>query len=170
MESHPTRQPTDQAWFREVLGCYPTGVTAITATLDGKPVGMAVGSFTSLSLDPPLVLFCPAKTSTTWPAIEQAGAFCVNVLSEHQEQVCRAMAAKAPDKFGDVAWRPGQTGSPVLEGAAAWIECVLERVVDGGDHWIVLGRVLELGREEGRSPLVFLGGGYGTFTSRSHEA
>jgi flavin reductase (DIM6/NTAB) family NADH-FMN oxidoreductase RutF len=160
-----TTDPTiDQARFRQVLGHFPTGVTVITAAPEGlPPVGLAVGSFCSLSLDPPLVLFCAAKSSSSWPKIEAVGSFCVNILAEDQEEVCRQFASKAEDKFAGVGYRPGHTGAPILHDVLGWIDCRLESVTDGGDHVIVVGRVLELEvAHEGR-PLVFFRGGYGRF-------
>jgi 3-hydroxy-9,10-secoandrosta-1,3,5(10)-triene-9,17-dione monooxygenase reductase component len=156
--------PIDAARFRQVLGHFPTGVTVVTAVLDGKPYGMAIGSFSSVSLDPPLVAFFPGKGSNSWPQIEQAGAFCVNVLGEHQEDVCRVFAGKSDDKFQGIGWHAGVTGSPKLDGAIAWIDCSIERTIEAGDHLYVEGRVhdLELGADGG--PLLFFRGGYGRFT------
>lgn len=155
--------PVDEARFRQVLGHFPTGVTVITAAPEGEPpVGLAVGSFASLSLDPPLVLFCAAKQSSSWPKIRDAGVFCVNVLAEDQEEVCRQFAGKG-DKYAGIGWKPGHTGAPILAGVLAWIDCRVEQVLDGGDHDIVVGRVLDLEvAHEGR-PLVFFRGGYGRF-------
>jgi flavin reductase (DIM6/NTAB) family NADH-FMN oxidoreductase RutF len=159
-----TSDPTiDESRFRQVLGHFPSGVTVITARAeDGTPAGLAVGSFASLSLDPPLVLFCAAKRSSTWPKIEAAGHFCVNILSEDQETLCRQFASKTPDKFAGVGWKPGQTGAPILNDVLGWIDCRIDSVQDGGDHHIVVGRVLELESSSGR-PLVFYRGGYGRF-------
>ena len=153
----------DEAHFRQVLGHFPTGVTVVTAMNDGTPVGLAVGSFTSVSLDPPLVLFCPAKTSSSWNHIERAGAFCVNILGENQEDVSRVFAGKGEDKFQGLGWKMGAVGAPIINDVLAWIDCRIETVHDGGDHHLVVGRVKELGiGHEGR-PLVFFRGGYGRF-------
>jgi len=157
----PTIDPAD---FRNVLGHFPTGVTAVTAVHDDRPVGMAIGSFTSVSLEPPLVAFLPGKTSTSWQAIKESGSFCVNVMAQDQMEVCGVMASKADDKFTDVGWRPGPTGSPIIEGSIAYIDCTIEAIHDGGDHDIVVGRVVELTVMESKDPLVFFQGGYGTFT------
>src|SRR3712207_4446656 len=109
--------------FRRVLGQFPTGVAVITAMgREGKPVGMAVGSFTSVSLEPPLVGFFPAVTSKTWPEIEASGGFCVNILSARQESVCRTFSRSTADKFADISWRPSALGAPILDGVLAWIE------------------------------------------------
>jgi flavin reductase (DIM6/NTAB) family NADH-FMN oxidoreductase RutF len=155
----------DSARFRHVLGHFPTGVTIITAAPRGVPVGLTIGSFTSVSLDPPLVGFLPGKASTTWPGIEEAGAFCVNVLGREQGDLCWSFARETDDKFVDVAWTPSPvTGSPVLEGIVSWIDCRIDRVVDAGDHWFVVGLVEELGVvADERDPLLFFRGKLGGF-------
>lgn len=153
----------DSAVFRQVLGHFPTGVTAVTAVHDGRPVGMAIGSFTSVSLDPPLVAFLPGKTSGSWQAIREAGSFCVNVMAHDQLEVCGVMASKAEDKFEGVSWRPGPTGSPIIEGSIAYIDCTIDAIHDGGDHDIVVGAVVQLEVLDGRDPLLFYQGSYGTF-------
>jgi flavin reductase (DIM6/NTAB) family NADH-FMN oxidoreductase RutF len=155
----------DAALYRSVLGHFATGVTVITA-IDpgtGEPVGLAANSFTSVSLDPPLVAFCAAYSSSTWPRIQAARAFCVNILGEGQEALCRLMATKGADKFAEVPWEASVNGSPVLAGGLAWIDCTIEAEHDAGDHVIVVGRVHELGFEEEGSPLLFFRGGYGRF-------
>lgn len=154
-------------WFRRVLGHFPTGVVIVTAIHDGSPVGMSIGSFTSVSLEPPLVAILPAKTSMSWPNIAAAGAFCVNILNAGQEALCRTFATSGVDKFAGVSWRAAPTGSPVLAGALAWLDCSMEQVVEAGDHYIALGRVtaLDVGDEhedQSAGPLVFFQGGYGT--------
>ncbi|GHB73809.1 flavin reductase [Streptomyces viridiviolaceus] len=165
------REPSDSRWFREVLGQYPTGVCVVTAVqADGSRAGFVVGSFTSVSLDPPLVAFFPDKGSTSWPKIEKAGRFCVNILSADQEHLCRQFASKAEDKFQGVAVRAAGSGSPVIEGVVAWIDCDLESVQEAGDHYIVLGRVRELDVEDPQLPLLFFQGGYGRFAPLSLAA
>jgi flavin reductase (DIM6/NTAB) family NADH-FMN oxidoreductase RutF len=154
----------DSARFRQVLGHFATGVTVITADGDGGPVGLAVGSFASVSLDPPLIGFFPDKTSSSWPRIEVTGSFCVNVLAADQEDVCRRFASKADDKFAGLGWSPAGSGSPLLDGALAWIDCDIESVTEAGDHWLVLGRVRELGVGHEGEPLLFFRGGYGRFS------
>src|SRR4051812_34500537 len=146
--------------FRRVLGHLPTGVVLITAATPDGPTGMAVNSFTSVSLDPPLVSFCAARTSSTWPRIRAAGAFAVNVLGEHHAEVSRRFARKGADRFAGLTSRPGATGAPVLDGVAAYLDCDLHTVYDAGDHVIVLGRVVHLDADEGVRPLVFHGGDY----------
>ena len=156
--------PFDAAQYRQVLGHFPTGVTVITAINDGDPVGLAVGSFSSLSLDPPLVLFCSGSQSSSWPKIRAAGSFCVNILAASQEHVCRVFASREPDKFASITWtRTKQTGSPLIEGVLAWIDCDIETVLPGGDHDIVVGRVRDLDSADSTGPLVFYRGGYGRY-------
>jgi 3-hydroxy-9,10-secoandrosta-1,3,5(10)-triene-9,17-dione monooxygenase reductase component len=151
----------DAAEFRQVLGQFATGVTIITAMDDDEPAGVAANSFTSVSLDPPLVLFCVARSSSTWPRIERARKFAVNILGEHQEEVCRLFATKGADRFGQIEWHPGVGGSPVLDDCIAYLDCEFWAEYDGGDHIIVVGRVLDLGIEHGMKPLVFYQGQYG---------
>ena len=153
----------DSAKFRQVLGYFPTGVTVVTAAGDDGPVGLAVGSFCSASLDPPLVAFFPSKSSSSWPKIEAAGSFCVNILGEKQEDVCRRFATKDADKFGGLGWHPSASGAPILADVMAWIDCDVHSVLDAGDHVCVLGQVTELEVAEGGTPLVFFRGGYGRF-------
>jgi flavin reductase (DIM6/NTAB) family NADH-FMN oxidoreductase RutF/DNA-binding IclR family transcriptional regulator len=167
----PTGEPTDPRWYRQVLGQYPTGVCVVTAVEpDGGRAGFVVGSFTSVSLDPPLVAFFPNKSSTSWPRIQGAGRFCVNILSAEQQDVCRTFATRKQDKFEGVACRDADSGSPIIEGVVAWIDCDLESVTAAGDHYIVLGRVRGLGIESSALPLLFFQGGYGRFTPLSLTA
>jgi 3-hydroxy-9,10-secoandrosta-1,3,5(10)-triene-9,17-dione monooxygenase reductase component len=154
----------DAAAMRTAMGHFLTGVTVITATADGEPVGLAANSFTSVSLDPPLVLFCAARSSGTWPKIDAAGRFCVNVLPEDGEQTCRIFASPG-DRFSQVGWHVGVTGSPVLDEALAYADCEIEHRYDGGDHVIVVGRVVDLGHRTHGTPLAFYRGGYGRFES-----
>jgi 3-hydroxy-9,10-secoandrosta-1,3,5(10)-triene-9,17-dione monooxygenase reductase component len=154
----------DATRFRQVLGHFPTGVTVVTGAANGTPAGLTIGSFTSVSLDPPLVGFFPGRTSSSWPVIDASGAFCVNVLSEHQHELCWRFAREIDDKFDGVAWRPGATGSPIIDGVVAWIDCDIDKVVEAGDHWFVMGRVRELGVEGDHGPMLFFRGQLGGFT------
>ena len=154
----------DAARFRQVLGHFATGVSIITAIDGDDPVGFTAQSFTSLSLDPPLVLFCPQKASSTWPRMKSAGTFCVNILSDQQEALCRAFAASGTDKYRGVGWHPAPaTGAPLLSDCLAWLEGRIVDEHDGGDHVIVVGRVLEMGIEHEGRPLLFYRGGFGRF-------
>jgi 3-hydroxy-9,10-secoandrosta-1,3,5(10)-triene-9,17-dione monooxygenase reductase component len=154
----------DSAEFRQVLGHFATGVTVITAAADGGPVGLAVNSFTSVSLDPPLVAFCAANSSSTWPSIQAAGHFCVNIVAEDQQEVCRLFATKGADRFTSIGWRTAtHSGAPILEDVLAWIDCAIDAEHQAGDHIIVVGRVNEIGVERDGTPLVFYKGGYGRY-------
>jgi flavin reductase (DIM6/NTAB) family NADH-FMN oxidoreductase RutF len=125
---------------------------------------MAANSVTSVSLDPPLVLVCAAKSSTTWPGIRASGRFCLNVMAAGHEAICRRFAAKGSERFGGVEWHSRPAG-PGLDEAVAWIECALREEHDAGDHVIAVADVLALeAAGEAHSPLVFFRGRYGTFT------
>ena len=154
----------DQARFREALGHFATGITIVTATDDGEPVGFSCQSFAALSLDPPMVILAPAKSSTSWPRIARAGSFCVNILGEDQEAVCRAFAVSGGDKFDGVEWSPGVTGSPVIVGSLAVLECTLGSIFEGGDHELVTGHVVAMDIGEG-GPLLFYRSGFGHFVA-----
>ncbi len=150
--------------FRTTLGQFCSGVVIATGCLDGVPAGFAAQSFTSLSLDPPLVGLCPAKTSTSWPRLRDSGRFCINILAADQKPVCDLFAKSGIDKFASIDWRPGVTGSPIITGALAYIDCELVAEHDAGDHTIAVGRVLDLdiANPEG-APLLFFRGAYGQF-------
>lgn len=153
----------DPAIFRQVLGAYPTGVAVITAIdEEGEPAGMVVGTFTSVSLDPPLVGFLPDKNSTSWPRIEKAGRFCVNVLGSDQQQLCRQLAGKG-DKFAGVNLTISDHGLPVLADSLVTIECTIHSVTETGDHWFVIGNVLRMETPREGNPMLFHRGRYGGF-------
>ncbi|MFB7031937.1 MULTISPECIES: flavin reductase family protein [unclassified Streptomyces] len=146
----------DAATFRSVLGQVPTAVSVVTAVTPKGPVGVTVGSFTSVSLDPPLVVFYGGLHSASAAAVVAAGSFCVNVLSQDQQQVCGAFAGRTGDRFASCTWQPAGNGAPRLDGATAWIECDVEESFPAGDHLAVIGRVrhLSTAREQGL-PLIF---------------
>jgi flavin reductase (DIM6/NTAB) family NADH-FMN oxidoreductase RutF len=150
----------DSARFRQVLGHFPTGVCIVSAFDDGVPVGMAIGSFFSVSLEPPLVGFCAGKASGSWARLKGAGQFCVSVLADDQEEVSRRFASKEEDKFAGLAWDRSPLGSPRLGGSLAWIDCRTDGLLDGGDHDIVIGAVHDLSVAREGHPLVFFRGGY----------
>ena len=152
-----------EAHYRAVMGHFATGVTVITAMDDGQPAGLSVNSFTSVSLDPPLVAFCVARKSSTWPRIRATNRFTVSILAEDQEDLSRVFATTGADKFRGVAWREGPSGAPVLAGTLAWIDCTVEAEYEAGDHVIVVGRVRELDVADEGKPLIFYRGGYGRF-------
>jgi flavin reductase (DIM6/NTAB) family NADH-FMN oxidoreductase RutF len=145
-----------EAHFREVLSAVPTSVAVMTAIHGGEPVGLTVGSFTAVSLQPQLVGFLPAASSTTFPRLREAGAFCANILAAEQEQVCRSFAVSGSDKFVGLSWHSApMTGSPVLRGVAAWIDCRIAAVYEAGDHFFVIGQVMALEAQAGATPLLF---------------
>ncbi|MET8052568.1 flavin reductase family protein [Streptosporangium sp. NPDC005286] len=155
----------DGRWFRSVLGHFATGVVAITA-IDadtGEPCGLAANSFTSVSLDPPLVAFCVAHSSTSWPRLRAARTQTINVLAEHQQPVCAALAGRGGDKFAGLDWTVSPGGNPVIEESLAWIDCSIEAEHPAGDHVIVVARVHRLGVHGDGGPLLFFKGGYGRF-------
>ncbi|GHF57944.1 hypothetical protein GCM10010218_44200 [Streptomyces mashuensis] len=166
------RPPPSPGEFRNVLGHFAGGVTVITAPAkdDEPPAGFVCQAFSSLSLDPPLVVFMIGRASATWPRIARAGVFCVNVLGSGQGELCRRFAVSASvraDKFAGVVHEPAPaTGSPRLDGVPAWVDCTVHAVHTGGDHLIVVGRVEALGADEeaaSAGPLLFHRGTFGTF-------
>lgn len=152
--------------FRDVLGRFASGVTVVTAMSGGEPVGMTCQSFSSVSLDPPLVLFVPARTSRAWPLMQRAGRFCVNFLADGQAEVSNTMASRGTDKFAGVEWTPSAvTGSPVLAGALGHVDCTIHAVHEAGDHYVVIGRVVDLASADetgAGAPLLFFQGQYRT--------
>ncbi len=158
----------DSRRFRTVLGSYPTGVVIVTAVDSaGLPCGMVIGSFSSVSLDPPLVSFCAASSSKSFARMRSSASFCVNVVSHRQEALCRAFASSAADKFAGFSWELAPSGVPRIPGAAAWVDCDLEQVIPAGDHFLVLGRVTSLDSDPDALPLIFFQGGYGRFSPAS---
>ena len=152
----------DGARFRTVLGHFASGVAVVSGADGDAPTGFTCQSFFSLSLDPPLVAIAPGRTSTSWPAIERSGAFCVNILAEPQEALSRAFATSGGDKFRGVGWAPAASGSPVINDVLAWVDCLIRDVHDAGDHLLVVGRVIDMGAGHGQ-PLLFYRGGFGSF-------
>jgi flavin reductase (DIM6/NTAB) family NADH-FMN oxidoreductase RutF len=150
----------EPAQMRRVMGQFATGVTIVTGSDDGTPVGFACQSFTSVSLDPPLVLFCPAHTSSSWPRIRRGGVFSVNVLAEDQLDICMAFATSGGDKFEGLAWHDTPWG-PMLEGVLATVQCDIEAVHPAGDHDVVIGRVRRLVTHREAAPLLFFRGQFG---------
>lgn len=150
--------------FRDVMGHLPTGVTVVAGRepATGAPAGLVVGTFQSLSLDPPLVTFSVATTSTSWPKIRPAGCFSASVLADGQHHVCRAMSSRQGDKFAAVDWRESAEGCPQITGAHAWIDCKAVQELQGGDHVIVIAEVLRLQAGSGH-PLVFHRGRLGAY-------
>jgi len=148
--------------FRDALGCFATGVTIVTCAAEDGPLAIAANSFSSLSLDPALVLWSPAKTSRRFPPFNAAKHYAIHVLTANQATLCQTFARDGT-AFDDVAWTPGPTGVPLIEGCLARFECTRHAIHDGGDHVIIVGEVTQAEINEG-TPLVFSKGSYGRFT------
>jgi len=156
-----TRDDLAQRRLRTALSHYPTGVAvATTIAADGGPVGMTINSFSSLSADPPLVLWCIQRDSASLPAFTTADYFAVNVLAAHQERLARCFAARDTDKFGCVSWHQDARGMPLLAGRLGSFTCRRTEEIRGGDHLIIVGHLEDYEVTTGRSPLVFFGGRY----------
>jgi 3-hydroxy-9,10-secoandrosta-1,3,5(10)-triene-9,17-dione monooxygenase reductase component len=152
----------DPARFRHVLSHFASGVVVVTGIADGLPAGLTCQSFTALSLDPPMVLFCPAKTSTSWPLLAGAPYLCINILSRGQHRLSDAFARSGADKFAGVTWTPTPHGAPALDGAAAHIEARVAGRHDGGDHHVVICQVESLAAAADPDPLLYYRSGYRT--------
>jgi 3-hydroxy-9,10-secoandrosta-1,3,5(10)-triene-9,17-dione monooxygenase reductase component len=146
----------DGTTFRAILGRFTTGVVVVCATVDDRPVGMSVNSFTSVSLAPPLVAFCAAHTSATWAELQQADAFAVSILAGHQQETCSQLARKGIDRFAGVDIERAPSGAPVIAGSLAWLDCTMAARHEAGDHDIV-GEVHDLHLASEADPLVFFG-------------
>ena len=160
----------DPMLYRHVLGHFPTGVTVITAMCEGEPTGLTIGSFTSVSLEPPLVGFLAQLDSERWQRMAPVGSFCVNVLAPDHAELCWQFAKKSVERpFDGVTWEPGpKTGSPMIDGAIAWMDCTTEQIIRAGDHDLILGRIEALEHAAAESdprPLLFYRGALGTFTA-----
>jgi flavin reductase (DIM6/NTAB) family NADH-FMN oxidoreductase RutF len=160
----------DREFHRDVMGHYPTGVVLVSGMCDGEPVGMVVGTFSSVSLDPPLVSFMPQKTSRSYARLLEAPVLCINVLAHDQLDVCRVLAGSAPDKFDKVAWSVSPEGAPVVHDAVAYIHCTRTTQVEAGDHWITLCSITAMEVARPVTPLLFFQGGYGGFSPRIMSA
>jgi len=147
----------DGAQLRQAFACFPSGVTALCALVDGEPVGMAASSFTSVSVSPPLVSVCVQDTSTTWPRLRAQARLGLSVLAEDHVDICRRLASKDGDRFASVAWEAGPEGGVFVHGATAWLECSLTGELPAGDHAIALLQVHGLRAEPDQAPLVFHG-------------
>ena len=154
----------DERAYRSAMGQFGTGVAVVAGIEDGRMVGFAAQSFVSLSLAPPLIAVCPAKTSTSWPRIRAAGHFSINILAADQRQVSDIFAQSG--RVADIPWTTGTTGAPILDGVIAYVECELDAEHEAGDHTIVVGRVRGFAAlRPAASPLLFFRGGYGSFQS-----
>ena len=153
--------------FKDAMSRFTTGVTIVAGIEDGQPVGFTCQSFVSLSVEPPFIAVAPARTSTSWPRIARAGRFCVNVLSDRQEDLCRGFAVSGGNKFEGVDWHPAPvSGAPVIADSLAWVDCQVELVHDAGDHELIIGKVLDLGTGEG-APLLFFRREFATVARRN---
>ena len=161
-------EPT-AAQFRLVMAHVPTSVAIVAGLDDGSPRGLSVGTFVPVSLQPALVGFFVARTSTSWPPIGRSGSFCVSVLGDQQASLSSRFALSDIDKFAGVDWRPGPYGNPVLLGAVAWVDCLVDKQVETGDHMLVLGRVRDMGVETGGAPLLHHRSAYGRMADRADE-
>jgi len=147
--------------FRDTLGRYPTGVSIITTTDEaGVWSGATIGSFSSLSLSPPLVLFCLDKSALCHPAFMKAKVYGVNVLAEDQTELSNIFASRNARPWDDLTTRVGKTGAPLLADCVAWIECEMEAIHPGGDHDIFVGRAVAIEAAPAGRPLLYFGGGY----------
>lgn len=158
-ENRQNASALDPVLFRRTLGHFCSGIVVVTSAERGVPSGFTCQSFVSLSLDPPLVAFAPAVTSRSYPAIRRAGVFCVNVLGDAQRALALAFARSDDSKWQGVRWRPAGSGSPMLEGVIAQIDCRIETEYRTGDHFLVVGRVLSLETAPG-APLLYFKGDY----------
>lgn len=153
----------DATSFRHALGHFASGVTVVTMAHDGDLSGLTVSAFASLSLQPPLILACIDKTSTTLGLARQASSFGVNILAEDQRDLSNHFASKMTDKFSNVDHSLGSLGSPLLTGVHAALQCRLVEELDGGDHIILIGEVVEANVDESKNPLLYYKGSYGQF-------
>ena len=163
-QAHLPAQP-DARSFRDALGRFATGVAFVSGTPGGEPTGLIVNSLVSVSLQPPLVSFCPSRTSLTWSRMRRARHFGVSVLGRQHERFTRRATLPGADRFAGVEWERGRSGVPLLADALASLECEIVAEHPAGDHWIVVGRVECLRTSPGEDPLIFFGGEFGAWTA-----
>jgi flavin reductase (DIM6/NTAB) family NADH-FMN oxidoreductase RutF len=146
----------EPAVWKHAMGSFPTGVTVVTTQAEGRISGTAVNAFSAVSMSPSILLVCLKRDSRTLAEIKKSGVFAVNVLADHHEPLVGRFASKdESDRFSGVAYETGSTGSPLLERAVAWFDCEVHAAVDGGDHEVVLGHVLEVRSHPGAAPLLY---------------
>ncbi len=148
----------DPSAFRNALGRFATGVAFVTAAPGGEPNGLIVNSLSSVSLEPPLISFCPAKASLTWQRMRRTGHFAVNILGQRHEEFAKRAAPAAADRFASLDWEPGRGGDPLLSHALATLECEIVAEYPAGDHWIIVGQVEKLHTHATGDPLLFYAG------------
>jgi 3-hydroxy-9,10-secoandrosta-1,3,5(10)-triene-9,17-dione monooxygenase reductase component len=163
----PAAPASDARTFRDALGRFATGVVFVTAAPNGQPSGLIVNSFASVSLEPPLVSFCPSRRSLTWSRMRASRRFAVNVLGREHERFARRATPAGADRFADLDWALGRHGVPLLTGALATLECEIVAEHPAGDHSIVVGRVDDVHISPANEPLVFFAGAFGTVRSPS---
>jgi flavin reductase (DIM6/NTAB) family NADH-FMN oxidoreductase RutF len=147
--------PTNIRELRNAYACFPTGVTALCALVDGRPAGLAASSFTSVSLEPPLVSVCLQSNSTTWPQLRASPRLGVSFLGVYHDIACRQLSAKTGDRFAGISWEASAAGAVFIDGASVWLECLIDQCIAAGDHEIALLRIETLKVEPDVSPLVF---------------
>ena len=150
----------DARTFRDALARLATGVTFVTAAPDGQPAGLIVNSLTSVSLEPPLVSFCPSRHSLTWSRMRRTRRFGINLLGRHHEQFARRATPAGADRFTDLDWQPTPNGTPLLTDALATLECEIVNEHPTGDHWIIVGRVDTLHIPPIKDPLIYYAGAF----------
>lgn len=151
----------DPKMLRRAFGAFATGVAVVAARdAGGRPIGLTVNSLTSVSLDPPLLLWCLADSSPNLAAFSEAPSFAISILTLEQQELCGRFARPAENKFAGVAWREGYLGAPVLEGAAAFFDCARGDILRAGDHAVIFGRIVAFGQGEG-DPLIYCRGALG---------
>ena len=167
VDNHPVM---GSRMIRDVMGHYPTGVVVVTGIVDDEPVGMVVGTFSSVSLEPPLVSFMPMTTSASYAKLRTAKHLVVSVLADDQLQACRTLASKDPNKFEKVSWSPSSKGAPMIDGAVAYVHGQIDQEIGAGDHYITLLAYDEVAVNRPVTPLLFFQGGYGGFSTTGLSA
>jgi 3-hydroxy-9,10-secoandrosta-1,3,5(10)-triene-9,17-dione monooxygenase reductase component len=166
----PAAAAPDARSFRDALARFATGVAFVTAAPDGEPAGLIVNSLTSVSLEPPLVSFCPSRSSLTWWCMRRARRFGVNILRQHHARFAQRATPAGADRFAGLDWTLGRGGIPLLTDALAWLECEIVAEHPTGDHWIVVGQVHTVRISPNNDPLLFFAGAFGALDTRSRRA
>lgn len=164
-----TTDRLDGATLRRAFGCFPSGVIAVCAAVDGVPIGMAASAFTPVSLDPPLVSVCIQHTSTTWPLLRRRPYLGVSVLAEGHDEACISLSRKTGDRFAGVGWTELPDGSVIVHGSTAALDCRLRDEIPAGDHLIVLLEICSLQADLDRAPLVFHGSRFRRLAAAQRE-
>jgi flavin reductase (DIM6/NTAB) family NADH-FMN oxidoreductase RutF len=158
---HEYRSGHDPRTLRDALGCFATGVTVVTALdRDGRPAGLTVNSFTSVSLEPPLLLVCIHKEATSAQVLVEAPGFAINVLQTGQQPQSMTFSTRVEDRFGSTPWSAGEGGAPILGDSLCVFECDRYAVYDGGDHHILVGQVVKASFDAALDPLLYFRGRY----------